>query len=72
MGKRSTFINGSAAGTALGALLVPRRGESRRVALTRLRLSLRPGRGALNAFVGTPCSQAGPNSAEAEQGPARS
>ena len=72
MAKRSNHIYGSVVGTALGAVLAPRRGESRRAALTRLRLSLRPGRGSLNAFAGTPCSQAGPTSAEAEQGPARS
>jgi hypothetical protein len=69
MRKRGNFIYRSAVGTALGALLAPRCGESRRVALARLRLSLRPGRGSLNAFGGTPCSQAGPNSAEAEKGP---
>ena len=57
-------------GAALGVLLAPRRGESRRAALTRLRLSLRPGRGSLSAFAGTPCSQAGPASAQAEAPPA--
>ena len=72
MSKRSSFISGSAVGAALGAVLAPRRGESRREALTRLRLALRPGRGSLSAFAGTPCSQAGPTSAEAEQGPAQS
>jgi len=72
MSRRHTFIYGSGTGAALGALLAPRRGESRRAALTRLRLALRPGRGSLSAFAGTPCSQAGPTSAEAEQGPAQS
>jgi hypothetical protein len=71
MGKRNSFIYGSAVGAALGVVLAPRFGESRRAALTRLRLSLRPGSGSLNAFAGTPCSQAGSTSAEAEQGPAR-
>jgi len=70
MGKRNSFMYGSAMGAALGAVLAPRRGESRRAALARLRLALRPGRGSLSAFAGTPCSQAGPTSAEAEQGPA--
>ena len=71
MGKRNSVLYGSAVGTALSALVAPRRGESRRAALTRLRLSLRPGRGSLSAFAGTPCSQAGPTSAEAEQELAR-
>jgi hypothetical protein len=71
MGKRNSFIYGSAVGAALGVVLAPRLGESRRAALTRLRLSLRPGSGSLSAFAGTPCSQAGSTSAEAEQGPAR-
>ncbi|HEY5388309.1 MAG TPA: hypothetical protein VIL79_10465 [Thermoleophilia bacterium] len=72
MGKRrNSFIYGSAMGAAVGVVLAPRLGESRRAALTRLRLSLRPGRGSLSAFAGTPCSQAGPTSAEAEHGPAR-
>ena len=72
MGTRNSFIYGSVAGAALGAVLAPSRGESRREALTRLRLALRPGRGSLSAFAGTPCSEAGPTSAEAEQKPARS
>jgi len=71
MGQRKNFIYGSAVGAALGGVLAPRRGESRRGALTRLRLLLRPGRGSLSAFAGTPCSQADPTSAEAETGPAR-
>ena len=49
---------GSAVGAALGVALAPRRGESRRAALDRLRLALRPGRGAVGAFAGTPCSSA--------------
>jgi hypothetical protein len=68
---RTTLIYGSAVSAVLGVLLAPRPGESRRAALTRLRLTLRPGRGSPAAFAGTPCSQAGPASAEAEQRPAR-
>ena len=71
MGRRNSFRSKGTVGAALGVVLAPRRGESRRAALTRLRLSLRPGRGSLSAFAGTPCSQAGPTSAEAEQGPVR-
>ncbi len=59
MGKARRLIFGSAAGAALGVVLAPRRGESRQVALDRLRLAVRPGRGALGAFAGTPCSAAG-------------
>ena len=70
MSKRNSFTYRSAVGAALGALPVPRRGESRRAALTRLRLALRPGRGSLSAFAGTPCSPAGSTSAEAEHTPA--
>jgi hypothetical protein len=52
-------------GAALGVLLAPHRGESRRTAFTRLRLSLRPGHSSLSAFAGTPCSQQDAGSAEA-------
>jgi len=72
MGKHNSLIHGSAVGAALGVVVGPRLGESRRAALTRLRLSLRPGRGSLSAFAGTPCSQAGSTSAEAEQEAVRS
>ncbi len=65
MAGRRTPLSGGTVGAALGVILAPRRGESRRTALTRLRLSLRPGRGALDVFAGTPCSQAGPPSAGA-------
>ena len=71
MGRRTTLIFGSAVSAALGVLRAPRLGAARRAALTRLRLSLRPGRGSLAAFAGTPCSQADSTSAEAEQRPAR-
>jgi len=69
MAGRRTPLSGTV-GAALDVLLAPRRGESRRTALTRLRLSLRSGRGSLGAFAGTPCSQAGPTSAQAEVPPA--
>ena len=65
MAKVRSLIYGSAVGAALGAIVAPRLGESRRAALLRLRLSLGTGRGSLAAFAGTPCSQAGPG-AEAE------
>ena len=68
---RRTPLSGGTVGAALGVLLAPRRGESRRTALARLRLSLRPGRGSLDSFSGTPCSQAGRSSAGAEAAPAR-
>jgi hypothetical protein len=51
-------------------VLAPRLGEPRRVALQRLRLSLRLGRGSLRAFAGTPCSTAARTSARAGSGPA--
>jgi hypothetical protein len=70
MAARRSLINASAMGAALGAILAPRHGESRRAALARLRLSLRPGGGSLHAFAGTPCSQAGQASAPAEAPPA--
>ena len=69
MTARRTLAYGSAVGAALGVILAPRHGESRRVALTRLRLSLRSGRGSLGAFAGTPCSQAGIAPREPDQRP---
>lgn len=65
MRKVRSLFYGGLAGVALGAVLAPRAGESRRVALTRLRLALRTGRGSLGGFAGTPCSTAGPTSAQA-------
>ncbi len=59
MRKGRTLLYGGVLGAALGVMLAPHRGESRRVALTRLRLSLIRGRGSLDAFAGTPCSTAG-------------
>lgn len=65
MRRSRTLPYGGVVGAALGVMLAPRRGESRRVALTRLRLALRRG-GSLDGFAGTPCSSAGPTSAAAE------
>ena len=62
--------SGGVVGAALGVVLAPRLGESRRASLQRLRLALRSGRGSLAAFAGTPCSTSGPASAEAEHGAA--
>lgn len=56
MGRLRTIIYGSFVGAVLGVVLAPRRGESRRVAVDRLRLAARSGRGARTAFSGTPCS----------------
>lgn len=60
MPKVRSLIYGGAFGAAIEALVAPRPGESRRAALTRLRLSLRPGRGSVGAFSGTPCSGRAP------------
>ena len=70
MRKGRTLLYGGVVGAALGVVLAPRLGESRRTALTRLRLAMRTGRGSLAGFAGTPCSTAGPTSAVAEA-PAR-
>lgn len=64
-GRRLIF--GGVVGAALGVVLAPRLGESRRASLRRLRLALRSGRGSLGAFAGTPCSVAGRASAGAER-----
>jgi gas vesicle protein len=56
MGKFRSAVLGGVIGAAVGVVLAPRRGESRREALDRLRLAARPGRGAVGAFAGTPCS----------------
>jgi hypothetical protein len=70
MGRGRTLLFGGVAGAALGVALAPRLGEPRRVALQRLRLALRPGRGSLRAFAGTPCSFADRIAAPAEPGEA--
>ena len=61
MPKVRSLIYGGAVGAAIGAIIVPRHGESRRAALTRLRLCLSPGRGSVGAFSGTPCSGTAPS-----------
>jgi hypothetical protein len=58
MGKARSVLLGGVIGAVAGVVLAPRRGESRRDALARLRLAARPGRGALGAFAGTPCAAA--------------
>ena len=50
------MVFGGAIGAALGVVFAPRLGESRRAALERLRIALRPGRDSLDAFAGTLCS----------------
>jgi hypothetical protein len=54
MGKARSVVVGGVIGAAVGVVLAPRLGESRREALDRLRLAARPGRGAVRAFAGTP------------------
>jgi hypothetical protein len=56
MGKARSVVVGGVIGAAVGVVLAPRLGESRREALARLRLAARPGRGAVRAFAGTPCA----------------
>jgi len=56
MGRARSLVVGGVIGAAVGVVLAPRHGESRREALGRLRLAARPGRGAMGAFAGTPCS----------------
>jgi hypothetical protein len=56
MGRTRSLVVGGVIGAAVGVVLAPRHGESRREALGRLRLAARPGRGALGAFAGTPCA----------------
>ena len=64
MGKARSAVRRRRVGAAVGVVLAPRRGESRREALGRLRLAARPGRGPLRAFAGTPCAaEAAPASA---------
>lgn len=55
MGKARVVVGG-VIGAAVGVVLAPRLGESRREALARLRLAARSGRGAVRAFAGTPCA----------------
>jgi hypothetical protein len=59
MSRVRSLAVGGVIGAAVGVVLAPRRGESRRDALQRLRLTVRPGRGAGGAFAGTPCAAEG-------------
>jgi gas vesicle protein len=56
MGRKRSLVVGGVIGAAVGVVLAPRHGESRREALGRLRLAARPGRDAVAAFGGTPCA----------------
>jgi len=56
MRKARSAVVGGLLGAAVGVVLAPRLGESRQQALDRLRLAVRPGGGALQAFEGTPCA----------------
>jgi len=56
MGRARSLVVGGVIGAAVGVVLAPRHGVSRREALERLRLAARPGRGAVGAFAGTPCA----------------
>jgi len=60
MRRGRAFVDSTVVGASLALLLGPRRGMSRRVALSRLRAALRPGSGSLEAFGGTPCAQQRP------------
>jgi hypothetical protein len=66
MGKARKVFLGGVIAAAAGVVLAPRHGESRREALGRLRLAARPGRGAVGAFAGTPCSAIGRTPASAQ------
>jgi gas vesicle protein len=59
MGSKRSLVVGGVIGAAVGVVLAPRHGESRREALGRLRLAARPGRDAAGAFAGTPCAAEG-------------
>ena len=71
MRKARSSTLGGVLGAAAGVVLAPRLGESRRQALDRLRLVVRPGRGALRAFEGTPCAAERRASATGQGGAAR-
>lgn len=70
MNKGRTLVFSGVLGAAIGLIVAPRLGESRRDALDRLRLAARPGRGSLRAFAGTPCATADPVVVEASARPA--
>lgn len=65
-GKRGPMLAG-VVGAAVGVVLASRHGESRREALGRLRLAVRPGRRSVDAFAGTPCAATGRTHAGARQ-----
>jgi hypothetical protein len=71
MGKARSAVLGGVIGAAVGVVLAPRRGESRREALGRLRLAARPGRGSVRAFAGTPCAAEDPATAHEQGGAPR-
>jgi len=56
MVKARSVVPGGLIGAVADVVLAPRHGVSRREALGRLRAAARPGRGAVRAFAGTPCS----------------
>jgi hypothetical protein len=68
MGKARSAVLGGVIGAAVGVVLAPRRGESRREALDRLRLAARPGRGSFRAFAGTPCAAEDPATTHGQGG----
>jgi hypothetical protein len=59
MGKARSLVVGGVIGAAVGVVLAPRHGESRREALGRLRLAARPRRGARGAVARPPCAAEG-------------
>jgi len=63
------FVDSTVVGASLALLLGPRRGMSRRVALSRLRAALRPGSGSLEAFGGTPCAPQRQDSVRQDESP---
>jgi hypothetical protein len=69
MGKARSVLLGGVIGAAVGVVLAPRHGESRREALARLRVAARSGRGAVGAFSGTPCAAAGHTPVPAQEAP---
>jgi len=71
MRKARNAVLGGVLGAAVGVVLAPRLGESRQQARDRLRLAVRPGRGALRAFEGTPCAAERLASATGQRGAAR-
>lgn len=71
MGKGLSLVLGGVIGAAVGVVIAPRRGESRREALARLRLAASPGAGSVRAFAGTPCAAAGQTRVHVQDGAPR-